>query len=99
MIGEYYYFDFNSSNITIIDGGDSGYTETSIKIWEAILAQPKIDVINIGGDVAYDNGFVSCTTCWDKFLELYENVCKSKGKLIPLILSIGNHDVGRVTNP
>ncbi|CAK64027.1 unnamed protein product (macronuclear) [Paramecium tetraurelia] len=99
MIGEYYYFDFNSTNITIIDGGDSGYTETSIQIWKHIQAEPKIDVINIGGDVAYDNGFVQCTTCWDRFLSLYESVCKSKGKLIPLILSIGNHDVGRVTNP
>ncbi|CAD8101932.1 unnamed protein product [Paramecium primaurelia] len=99
LIGEYYYYDFNSTNIVIIDGGDSGYTETSIQIWKAMESLPQIDAINIGGDVAYDNGFIQCTTCWDKFLDLYENLCKQKGKLIPLIFSIGNHDVGRVTDP
>lgn len=58
MIGEYYYYDFNSTNIVIIDGGDSGYTETSIQIWKAMESLPQIDAINIGGDVAYDNGFI-----------------------------------------
>lgn len=32
------------------------------------MAQLKnIDVMNIGGDIAYDNGMVSCYLCWDAF--------------------------------
>jgi hypothetical protein len=48
----------------------------------------------IGGDVAYDNGLLSCACVWDGFLTAWE-ANRVDGKfLVPLSFAVGNHDVG-----
>lgn len=53
-----------------------------------------MDFIQIGGDVVYDNGLSSCYSCWDLFFDQYEKVCEAHGKIVGLILGVGNHDLG-----
>jgi len=50
----------------------------------------------IGGDVAYDNGFVWCYRRWDQWFENWYTymVTSNGGYLIPAILAIGNHEAG-----
>ena len=52
-----------------------------------------IDAFVIGGDVVYDNGINSCFHSWDQFLDRFQSIFLAQNRLIPLILSVGNHDV------
>jgi predicted MPP superfamily phosphohydrolase len=52
------------------------------------------DIIILGGDTVYDNGLRSCYYSWDNFYSMFEPVYDSLGRLVPLVMSIGNHDVG-----
>lgn len=48
----------------------------------------------IGGDIAYDNSFAYCYYSWDNFYAMVEKLGhqnEAGGRLVPLILSIGNH--------
>lgn len=36
----------------------------------------------------------SCYHAWDSFLSMFEDLNKALGTLTPLILGVGNHDVG-----
>ncbi|KAL4504501.1 hypothetical protein ABPG72_009947 [Tetrahymena utriculariae] len=59
------------------------------------LVQIQPDVIMLGGDVGYDNGFKECYYSWDIFYDSFEqNVFEKTGRIIPLIFAIGNHDAG-----
>jgi hypothetical protein len=63
------------------------------KIWRQVaLLDP--DVISLGGDVSYDNNLISCYWTHDSFLENYEFTANAIGRLVPMILIVGNHDVG-----
>jgi hypothetical protein len=46
----------------------------------------------IGGDVSYDNAMNDCYYSWDTFLSAFENI--RAGRIVPLVLAVGNHDVG-----
>lgn len=52
------------------------------------------DVIVIGGDLAYDNGMRTCYYSWDNFYYIFEDINKQLNRLVPLIMTIGNHDIG-----
>jgi len=53
----------------------------------------------IGGDVAYDNGLIPCACAWDGWLQIWESEARVDGKyLIPLVFSVGNHDLGANDN-
>ena len=86
--------DDMESNIVMAVGGDSGGTEKAVSFIRE-LANHKPDVILVGGDIVYDNGDFSCYYCWDYYLSQFDELNKKLGKLIPLILAIGNHDIGQ----
>lgn len=52
------------------------------------------DIILIGGDIAYDDGMRSCYYSWDNFYDIFHHLNTKIGRLVPLVLTIGNHDVG-----
>lgn len=81
------------SNITMVVGGDSSGTDKSLTFINHI-ADYKPDVIIVGGDIVYDNGNVNCYYCWDFYLDQFSELNKRVGRLVPLILAVGNHDVG-----
>lgn len=83
--------DTSAKNITIVMGGDIGFLEMAYEVGRhAATYHP--DLIVLGGDLAYDNGMDTCYYTWDQFLGIFEYMNKVKGSLIPLILTIGNHD-------
>ena len=51
-------------------------------------------IILIGGDVSYDNGHIHCYYSNDLFLNIFEERFAYMGRVVPFILSVGNHDVG-----
>ena len=46
------------------------------------------------GDIAYDNGLKTCFHVWDNFLSMTDTISVSLSRLIPVVLAVGNHDVG-----
>lgn len=48
----------------------------------------------LGGDTVYDNALRSCYYNWDIFYSMFEPVYEELGRLVPLVMSVGNHDVG-----
>lgn len=82
------------SNLVMVVGGDSSGSDlSSTFIQEATKYNP--DVILVGGDIVYDNGDFNCYYCWDYYLSLFDDLNKNSGRLIPLVLAVGNHDVGQ----
>ena len=51
-------------------------------------------VILLGGDTVYDNGLRTCYYSWDIFYSMFKPVYIHHDRLIPIVMSIGNHDVG-----
>lgn len=92
---QYHTLPLNTSerNVTIVMGGDAGFMELAYETGRT-AAQYKPDLIVLGGDIAYDNGMDTCYYTWDQFFGVFEYMNKVKGSLIPLILSVGNHDAG-----
>ena len=88
----------NSSNreITIAMGGDAGPQNASVQITRQV-AKYKPDLIVIAGDITYDNGLRSAYYVWDQFLDMFKPIYQQKGHLVPLVLGVGNHDVGKDT--
>ena len=86
-------------NATMVNGGDLGNTHTATETWEAFKSLIDLDVIQIGGDIAYDDGMAHCYNCWDIFFEHYMGMWRSLGRVVPLLLTVGNHDVGMAENP
>ena len=79
--------------LKLVIGGDSGSNQAAYRTAELVKRlQP--DLVVIGGDVAYDNAIPTCYESWDKFLEMMEQVVRADGDLVPMVLGIGNHDVG-----
>lgn len=59
-----------------------------------LIATLKPDIYFIGGDIAYDDNMPACAYTWDYYLRLYESLTTSIGHLMPIVLTVGNHDVG-----
>ena len=77
----------------MVNAGDSGYTLSAIALTQ-VAATLKPDVFFIGGDVAYDDNMHSCMFVWDYYLGLYGSLTTSLGYMMPIVLAVGNHDVG-----
>jgi hypothetical protein len=52
------------------------------------------DIIIIGGDNSYDDGMRTCYYSWDNFYDIFDDLNQKMDRLVPLIMSVGNHDVG-----
>lgn len=48
----------------------------------------------LGGDNAYDDGMRTCFDSWDDLYDMLDTLNARLNRLVPLILTIGNHDVG-----
>ena len=85
----------NDPNVPVrmINAGDSGYTKNAIELTK-IVATKNPDVFFIGGDVAYDDNMQSCMFTWDYYLGMYGSLTTSLGYMMPLVIAVGNHDVG-----
>jgi len=81
------------ANITLVTGGDSSGSDKALKFLEYI-AEYKPNVIVVGGDIVYDNGNINCYYCWDYYLELFTMLNNKVGRLVPIVLAVGNHDLG-----
>lgn len=79
--------------VRMINAGDSGYTRPAIVLTK-IIATLKPDVFFIGGDIAYDDNMPACAYTWDYYLKLYGSLTSTIGYMMPLVLTVGNHDVG-----
>jgi hypothetical protein len=77
----------------MINAGDSGYTEAAVNL-SKIVATLKPDVFFMGGDIAYDDNMPACAYTWDHFLGMYGRMTATLGYLMPIVASVGNHDVG-----
>ncbi|KAM3132515.1 Serine/threonine-protein phosphatase cpped1 [Paramecium bursaria] len=98
LIGSFQFEQLYDKNLSIVAGGDMGNTRISKQIWDQILNLENVDVIVIGGDIVYDNGMPTCYLCWDRFLNQYARINQKFNKIIPLILQVGNHDIGSEQN-
>jgi Phosphodiesterase/alkaline phosphatase D len=85
--------DQGDEPVTIVIGGDVGSSATAVDL-TSNLSKISPDVLIIGGDAAYDNGLHNCWHSWDLFLKMYEDLSDSVGRTLPIIVGVGNHDVG-----
>jgi hypothetical protein len=80
-------------NILIASGGDVGTSHNAFNMTNVMSNYP-LDVVLIGGDLGYDNGMRSCYYSVDLFIKMFENLNKQVGRVVPMMVSVGNHDVG-----
>ena len=77
----------------MINAGDSGYTHAAVNLSKiATTLQP--DIFFMGGDIAYDDNMPACAYTWDSFLGMYGKITATIGYLMPIVCTVGNHDVG-----
>lgn len=85
--------DDNSRPIRMINAGDSGYTPAAVNLSKiASTLQP--DIFFMGGDIAYDDNMPACAYTWDYFLGMYGKLTATLGYMMPIVCTVGNHDVG-----
>lgn len=82
-----------NTKIRIINGGDSGYCPAAVKL-SKIVATLNPDIFFMGGDIAYDNNIPACSYTWDYFLNMYGEITATLGYMMPIVTTVGNHDVG-----
>jgi hypothetical protein len=58
------------------------------------LATFNPDVIFFGGDNVYDDAMRTCWYSWDNFYWIFEELDMVLNRTVPMILTLGNHDVG-----
>ena len=85
--------DANSEVIRMAVGGDIATTVNGSRLTQ-YLADFDPDVLLIGGDISYDDAIRACSYSWDNFFWNFESLDLVINRTIPMILSIGNHDVG-----
>ena len=77
----------------MVNGGDIGNTKMAYDIWKS-LESVNPDIILIGGDISYDNNLIDCAWTMDYVFRQYASLTNTLDRLVPLILAIGNHDIG-----
>lgn len=75
-------------------GGDLGGNETT-KITTREAARHNPWFVVFGGDLAYDNAWWGCHCRWDRLFSIFQSNLKTpEGHIIPILASVGNHEVG-----
>ena len=82
----------------MINAGDAGTTK-SAKQFNKLISTLKPDIFFMGGDIAYDDNFNTCYYTWDYYLNSLEKMFQQLGYLVPMVLTVGNHDVGLNSMP
>lgn len=83
----------SNKEIKIAQAGDAGANSRSETLAEIIYSYEP-DALFVGGDNAYDNGMTTCYFAWDYFMWMLERHSDTLGRMVPLVMSVGNHDVG-----
>jgi len=78
---------------TMINSGDPGHTDVVKKLNDGVAAQNP-DIWYIGGDLAYDDNLDACYYTWDIYINDIERIFNKIGYMFPVVLGVGNHDVG-----
>jgi hypothetical protein len=80
-----------TDEFSFVSGGDAGIGQEAVSS-NIIAAKQDPYFVLMGGDLAYDNGRSPATFL--KFLQNYSRtMLDSKGRLIPMVACIGNHEV------
>ncbi len=85
--------DKDTNVLKMAVGGDVSMTHEGLAITQKLVSYNP-DIIIIGGDNTYDDGMRTCWYSWDNFYALFDDLNKKLGRLVPIIMSVGNHDVG-----
>jgi hypothetical protein len=73
-------------------GGDMGPTPLARQLLEQTAKHDPMFTV-IGGDIVYANGKLSAYRSWDKWFDNYDETMRtSDGRMIPLVVAIGNHE-------
>jgi hypothetical protein len=80
-----------TDSLTFVSGGDCGVNPHTAAV-NAIAARQDPWFAVIGGDIAYDNG-TSAATMLGFLRNYHQHMVDSKGRLIPMLACIGNHEV------
>ena len=80
-----------TNEFQFISGGDCGVNEHVIANNMIAAKQDPMFAV-IGGDLAYDNG-KHANTCLEFVRNYSRHMIDSQGRLIPMVVCIGNHDV------
>lgn len=83
----------NTDELRLAVGGDVGLDDAASKL-TSYLNEFNPHVIILGGDNAYDDGMRTCFYSWDNLYDIMNELNTKLNRLVPLILTIGNHDVG-----
>ncbi len=83
----------DGSPLKIVTGGDMYRHPETVQLLVA-GAKQEPDVALIGGDIAYADGRLSRIRFWDDWLDNWAtHLERQDGRLVPMILAIGNHEV------
>ncbi|CAI2361334.1 unnamed protein product [Moneuplotes crassus] len=94
----YVYKTFDESKIVIVDGGDVGNSHITETMNKNTVSKIEMDLIMLGGDIAYDNNIAACYRSWDYLIKRLPqqrtDPVTGLTRLIPTIYGVGNHDMG-----
>ena len=78
-----------------VDGGDMGVTGAVVPLM-TLAGKQDPDFAVIGGDIAYVNGLLGGLATWDTWLTQWDqHMVTSDGRMIPIVATIGNHEVNQ----
>lgn len=83
----------NPASLRLAVGGDMGF-EPVVDTLMRLAAQKNPDLVLIGGDLAYADGRTENLNIWDVWFSRWtRNMVTPDGYTLPMITSIGNHEV------
>lgn len=86
--------DEGAEEIRMAVGGDVGLEDDARNLTRNLVSFDP-HVVILGGDIAYDDGMKTCFYSWDNLYDIFSDELNEKlNRLVPLIMSVGNHDVG-----
>ncbi|KAG2378779.1 hypothetical protein C9374_007927 [Naegleria lovaniensis] len=79
--------------IKFIVSGEVGFNDKSLNMMKEAIQNSNPSFIAFTGNIAFDNGFLTCYGRWVKFLSRYQSIAlDSNNNSIPLLTAIGNHE-------
>lgn len=74
-------------------GGDVGLDRDASTLTSHLVGYDP-HVLIIGGDNAYDDGMRTCFYSWDNLYDIFDELNGKLNRMVPIIFTVGNHDVG-----
>ncbi|KAL9652331.1 hypothetical protein ABK040_011988 [Willaertia magna] len=82
-----------NGNIKFLVSGDVGYNDKAYNMLKSAVEIHNPSFIAFTGNIAFDNGFLTCYSRWVKFLDRYHDLAvDNNGYSIPLLTAIGNNE-------